>query len=286
MKKSKKFLYVVFFLVLFLGLSLMLYPILSSFLNSINQSYVEVDYMDKMAEVEEEDYSLYFAEAEDFNRRLLDREDMYDLPEEMADEYNRMLRLESTDVMGIIEIPKIKVSLPIYHGTSEFILEKGVGHIEWSSLPIGGKGTHSVLAAHRGLPTSTLFSDLNKMEKGDVFTITVLNRLMTYQVDQILVVEPEEVESMIILDGEDYCTLETCTPYGVNTHRLLVRGKRIPNIAEEESGVDLSDKERGIEKKLIVKLVIFIIVLLIIVVLLVLLLIRAYRRRKNLEVDS
>lgn len=144
------------------------------------------------------------------------------------DVYEQLLDIDGTGMMGYIEIPKIKILLPIYHGTSERVLQSGVGHLEHTSLPVGGKSTHAVLSGHRGLANAKIFTDLNKMEKGDVFYIKVLTRTFTYQVDQILTVEPTETKALEIEEGKDYVTLVTCTPYGINTHRLLVRGRRIP----------------------------------------------------------
>lgn len=148
---------------------------------------------------------------------------------QLEDEYYSVLDVAGNGIIGYVDIPKIDVELPVYHGTSDQILNMAVGHLEGSSLPIGGESRHAVLSAHRGLPSAKLFTDLDKMEVGDTFTITVLNQVLTYEVDQILIVEPAQLESLNIVDGEDYCTLLTCTPYGINTHRLLVRGHRIEN---------------------------------------------------------
>lgn len=147
--------------------------------------------------------------------------------DQLEDEYYSVLDVAGNGIIGYVDIPKIDVELPIYHGTSEQVLNMAVGHLEGSSLPIGGESRHAVLSAHRGLPSAKLFTDLDKMEVGDTFTITVLNQVLTYEVDQILIVEPAQLESLNVVDGEDYCTLLTCTPYGINTHRLLVRGHRI-----------------------------------------------------------
>jgi sortase A len=153
---------------------------------------------------------------------------------EFSDEYNSILDVNGDGMMGYITIEKIKVQLPIYHGTSDKVLNSAVGHLEGSSLPVGGESTHSVLSAHRGLPSAKLFTNLDKLEEGDIFTIRILDRTITYQVDQVLIVLPHETDSLNIVPGKDFCTLVTCTPYGINTHRMLVRGKRIENIEEDK----------------------------------------------------
>ena len=152
----------------------------------------------------------------------------------IADEYYDTLDINGDGMMGYITIEKIKVQLPVYHGTSDKVLNSAVGHVEGSSLPVGGKSTHAVLSAHRGLPSAKLFTNLDKLQIGDVFTIRILDRTITYQVDQILIVLPQETDNLNIVPGEDYCTLVTCTPYGINTHRMLVRGTRIENIEEDK----------------------------------------------------
>ncbi len=175
------------------------------------------------------------AEAEAYNRTLLEKHFSYEITEQEKRTYDSVLDITGTGVMGYIEIPKIDVALPIYHGSNEKILQKAIGHIEGSSLPVGGTGTHTVLTGHRGLPTAKLFTDIDQLEEGDRFMIRVLNRTMTYEVDQILTVLPDETEELDIDPNKDYCTLITCTPYGVNTHRLLVRGTRMPERAQEQT---------------------------------------------------
>ena len=176
----------------------------------------------------------HFKKAEDYNRKLRLISSPFIGYSTLDKEYYSTLDVNGDGMLGYITIEKIKVQLPIYHGTSDKVLNSAVGHVEGSSLPIGGKSTHSVLSAHRGLPSAKLFTNLDKMEIGDVFTITILNRTITYQVDQILIVLPDKIEEMQVKNGEDYCTLLTCTPYGINTHRMLVRGTRIENIEEEK----------------------------------------------------
>ena len=214
--------------ILLVGLSLLLYPTISNQWNSLHQSQAIVDYKTAMKDMVFTDYSAIFAEAEAYNAELATIP--YPLMNHsQIERYAAVLNISGTGIMGYLTIPKLDVELPIYHGTEEAVLQKAVGHLEGTSLPIGGIGNHSVLSAHRGLPRAKLFTDLDKMEPGDCFTITVLDRQLTYQVDQILVVEPREVDALYPVAGMDYCTLITCTPYGINSHRLLVRGIRVEN---------------------------------------------------------
>ena len=209
-----------------IGLSLLLYPSVSNWWNSLHASSVIVEYNAAQKELSAEDYEALFAAAEDYNRSISE----IDFPLMYYDQvagYEQVLNLDGSGVMGYIHIPKIKVKLPILHGTSEGVLQKAIGHLQGTSLPTGGAGNHCVLSAHRGLPSARLFTDLDQIKTGDGFSLTVLNRELHYEVDQILTVEPHEVEALYPVEGEDYCTLVTCTPYGVNSHRLLVRGKRI-----------------------------------------------------------
>lgn len=214
--------------ILLIGLSLLLYPSLSNYWNSLHQSQAIVDYESALRDMVQSDYSAIFAEAEEYNEKI--HTISYPLMNHtQISNYASVLNISGTGIMGYITIPKLNLELPIYHGTAETVLQVAVGHLEGTSLPIGGKGNHSVLSAHRGLPRAKLFTDLDKMELGDSFSITVLDRLLTYEVDQILVVEPKEVEPLYCVEGQDYCTLVTCTPYGINSHRLLVRGRRVDN---------------------------------------------------------
>lgn len=214
--------------VFLIGLSLLLYPSVSDRWNALHQSRAIVDYEAAMKDMIRTDYTAIFTEAESYNAQLA--EIPYPLMNHsQIPNYQSVLNVSGTGIMGYITIPKLGVELPIYHGTEEAVLQKSVGHLEGTSLPIGGTGNHSVLSAHRGLPRAKLFTDLDKLEVGDTFSITVLDRLLTYQVDQILVVEPQNVEPLYSVEGKDYCTLITCTPYGINSHRLLVRGSRVEN---------------------------------------------------------
>lgn len=212
--------------VFLIGLSLLLYPTLSNWWNSLHASGVIVDYETAGMNLSEAERQALLAEAESYNERIA----KIDFPLMYYDQvpgYEQTLNLDNSGVMGYITIPRIHVKLPILHGTSEGVLQKAVGHLEGSSLPIGGEGNHCVLSAHRGLPSAKLFTDLDQIKQGDLFTITVLYKELVYEVDQVLTVEPQEVEELYPVAGEDYCTLVTCTPYGVNSHRLLVRGTRI-----------------------------------------------------------
>lgn len=229
MKKNRTIIMVLFF---FMGLLILLYPSISDFYNEKRQTKVIVDYEALLEKYDIEDYSQLFKEAEEYNQQLASYKDPY-LSYKKIKNYNKILDVNGDGMMGYISIDKIKVELPIYHGTSEQVLSAAVGHLEGSSFPVGGKGTHAVLSAHRGLPTSKLFTDLDKLEVGDTFTVTVLDRLITYEIDQIEIVEPSDIKNLKIDQNEDYATLMTCTPYGINSHRLLVRGKRIENLKKK-----------------------------------------------------
>jgi sortase A len=216
---------------LVLGMCLLLYPSFSNWYNEDKQTTVIEDYSEQVAHLSQEDYDKYLNEAREYNSELANKGySTFTLSEEEEARYESLLNLDS--VMGYIEIPSIRVKLPIYHGTSDEILQIGVGHIAGTSLPVGGESTHCVLSGHRGLPSSKLFTDLDMLTTGDVFVITVLNETLTYEVDQVLIVDPDDTSALGIVEGEDLCTLVTCTPYGINTHRLLVRGHRIANLAD------------------------------------------------------
>ena len=214
------------------GVSLLLYPMVSDYWNSKTQSRVIDKYEAVLEYMEPEDYSAVFEQAYDFNRRLLDAVLPLSYPQ-LLEGYEETLNVTDYGMMGYLKIDRIGVELPVYHGTSAEVLSVGVGHLEGSSLPVGGESTHSVLSAHRGLPSAKLFTDLDRLEPGDTFQIVVLDQVLTYQVDQIKIVTPKELEDLKIEEGKDYCTLFTCTPYGINTHRLLVRGQRIETIVEK-----------------------------------------------------
>jgi len=226
--KKGSFSTIILVLVLLVGLSLLLYPSFSNYWNNLHQSKAITRYDTVMANISEEDYSHLFEAAMDYNKALRELKFPLMYYDEVPGYYD-LLDVTGLGIMGSINIEKIGVKLPIYHGTDEAVLQIAVGHVEGTSLPTGGPNTHCVLSAHRGLPSARLFTDLDKLEIGDTFTLSVLDLLMTYQVDQILIVEPNDVEPLYVVEGEDYCTLVTCTPYGINSHRMLVRGIRVEN---------------------------------------------------------
>ncbi len=234
MKKDKKKnrSSVLLILILIVGLSLMLYPSFSNYWNSFHQTRAIANYAETVAGIDDQVYTEMLEDARDYNRRVAERGILWELDEEQIADYERQLDITGTGIMGYIEIQKIDCFLPIYHGTAESVLQIAVGHIEGSSLPVGGEGSHCVLSGHRGLPSARLFTDLDRMQEGDSFVLRTLDEILTYQVDQIRIVLPYELDDLRIAEGEDYCTLVTCTPYGVNSHRLLVRGHRIENIPQ------------------------------------------------------
>ncbi len=216
-------------LVFLIGLSLLLYPTVSDWWNSFHQTRAIAGYAEAVANLDDVSYEQYWAEAQAYNETLRGNKNRYQPTEEEAAQYESLLNVTGNGIMGYIEIPAIGVSLPVYHGTGDTVLQIAVGHIEGTSLPVGGPGTHCVLSGHRGLPSAKLFTDLDKLVVGDTFMLRVLDEVLTYEVDQIHIVEPEDVSLLEIEDGQDLCTLVTCTPYGINSHRLLVRGHRIEN---------------------------------------------------------
>ena len=221
-----------FILIFLIGLSLILYPTVSNWWNQSRSSKVISDYSELVAELKEDEYEQLWAEAVAYNQNRAGAPHPYLLTPEQKEAYHKVLNLDSSGVMGYIEIPSLGVSLPVYHTVNEDILQVAVGHLEWSDLPVGGEGTHCVLSGHRGLPSAKLFTDLDDLKVGDLFMLRILDGLMTYEVDQILIVEPDDVKDLRQVAGQDLCTLITCTPYGVNTHRLLVRGHRVENTPE------------------------------------------------------
>ena len=226
---------IILLIVLIAGLSLLLYPSFSDWWNSMHQSRAVASYVEQVANIDEEQYAHLWEAAWNYNESLLDRPNTYTLNEEQKADYNRILDIGGLGIMGYIEVPSVGITLPIYHGTDEAILQIAVGHLEWTSLPVGGESSHCVVSGHRGLPSAKLFTDLDKLVVGDVFIFRVLDEILTYEVDQILIVEPHETDSLLIQQGQDLCTLITCTPYGVNSHRLLVRGHRVENQEEAQA---------------------------------------------------
>ena len=231
-KKGNHLITILLVLIFLLGLSLLLYPAVSDYWNSKHQTRAIAVYSEEVSGLDKEQYQALWAGAAAYNASLRERDNAYLLTEEQKAAYEQLLNVSGLGIMGYIEIPSIDCSLPIYHGTEESVLQIAIGHLEWSSLPVGGESTHCVLSGHRGLPSAKLFTNLDKLQEGDVFMLRVLDEVLTYEVDQILIVEPQEIAALQITEGEDYCTLVTCTPYGINSHRLLVRGHRIENAPE------------------------------------------------------
>ena len=231
-KKGNHLITILLVLIFLLGLSLLLYPAVSDYWNSKHQTRAIAVYSEEVSGLDENQYQALWEAAAAYNASLLERNNAYLLTEEQKAAYEQLLNVSGLGIMGYIEIPSIDCSLPIYHGTEESVLQIAIGHLEWTSLPVGGESTHCVLSGHRGLPSAKLFTNLDKLQEGDVFLLRVLDEVLTYEVDQILIVEPQETGALRIVEGEDLCTLVTCTPYGINTHRLLVRGHRIENAPE------------------------------------------------------
>ena len=212
-----------------IGISLLLYPSVANYWNTYHSAKVIMDYTETVTNLDKTDYKRILDSARAYNKRLAETGIKWMLTDAERDEYNKELAVDDSGIMGFVSLPKFHVRCPIYHGTDEEVLQTAIGHLEGSSLPIGGKSTHSMISGHRGMPSARLFTDLNKVKEGDTWTITVLNETVTYECDQIRIVLPEDLSDLNIEEGKDLCTLITCTPYGVNTHRLLVRGHRVPN---------------------------------------------------------
>ena len=244
--KKKNLSTIALVLVFFVGLSVLLYPTISDYWNSLHQSQAIATYADSVAEMDEQDYEEMWNAAQEYNEKLFETGHGLGLKKKEKKEYNNLLNVSGTGVMSYIEIPKIKCSLPIYHGTDEGVLQIAIGHIEGSSLPVGGVNTHCVLSGHRGLPSAKLFTDIDQLRNGDKFYIHVLDQVLAYEVDQILpMVDKDDHETLEnalkIEEGKDQVTLFTCTPYGVNSHRLLVRGTRVAYNGEEDKEATISE---------------------------------------------
>ena len=222
-KNSSSIILVVIFLI---GLSLLLYPTFSDYWNSMHQSRAIASYTEKMSEINDNDYQELLEAAKEYNEKIAKKADRWTTSDEEKAEYNTLLNVGGTGIMGYVEIPSIAVSLPIYHGVDDTVLQIAIGHIEGSTLPVGGPGTHCAISGHRGLPAAKLFTNIDQLKEGDIFILYVLDEILTYEVDQIRIVEPNDLTELELVEGEDYCTMVTCTPYGINTHRLLVRGHR------------------------------------------------------------
>ena len=223
---------IILLIVFIIGLSLLLYPTVSDYWNSFTQSRAVANYAEQLKNLDDTRYDQLWSDAQAYNHDLAKMPGGVVLSEEMETRYYEQLAVDDSGIMGLVEIPSIGVDLPIYHGTSDAVLQVAIGHLDWTSLPIGGEGTHCVISGHRGLPSAKLFTHLDQLREGDIFRLHVLDQTLTYEIDQILIVDPHEIHPLFIADGEDYCTLVTCTPYGINSHRLLVRGSRIENLEE------------------------------------------------------
>ena len=266
-KKKGHFTTVLLIVILLAGLSLLLYPSVSDYWNSFRQSQVISRYADEIAKMDDARYRELIDEARQYNETLLSRTNSYLLSQEQKIAYEKLLNVSGIGAMGYIEVPSINSSIPIYHGTSDAVLQIAVGHLEWTSLPVGGESSHCVLSGHRGLPSAKLFSDLDKVMIGDLFVLRILNEILTYEVDQILIVNPDETQTLLIEEGKDLCTLVTCTPYGVNTHRLLVRGHRVENL-ESSRKIRITADAMQIEPLLVAPLVAMPILIVLLIILL------------------
>ena len=226
----KNLITIILFGMIVVGLGLIAYPSVADWWNSFHQTRAVAAYASKIADMSHEEYDKILNEAAEYNKQIAETGVRWQMSDEEIQEYNSILDITGTGIMAYIDIPKIHVQLPIYHGTDDAILQIAVGHITGSSLPVGGETSHCIVSGHRGLPSAKLFSDLDELVVGDLWTVNVLDQTLTYEVDQIRVVLPTDLKYLEMEDGKDYCTLVTCTPYGVNTHRLLVRGHRVPNV--------------------------------------------------------
>ena len=254
-------------LILLIGLSLMLYPSFADWWNSFHSSRAIASYEEQVANIDDAQYEELWDAARDYNQSLLHHPNDFILSDEQQEIYKSLLDIGGNGIMGYIEIPMIDVMLPIYHGTEESVLQIAVGHLDWTSLPVGGAGSHCVLSGHRGLPSARLFTDLDKLKVGDVFMLHVLNEILTYEIDQILIVEPQDTDPLLIEPGKDLCTMITCTPYGINSHRMLVRGHRIES-QEEPKDIRITADAVRIEPLMVAPIVAVPILLVLLIILL------------------
>ncbi len=276
---KKKYISTIIIAVIFLtGLGFLLYPTVSNLWNQAHQSRAIATYSKQVEKLDDSENKKMLKAARKYNKSLLKKSDHWKLSKKDKKKYESLLDVSGTGIMGYIEVPKIDCSLPIYHGTDEGALQIAIGHLEGSSLPVGGKSTHCVLSGHRGLPSARLFTDLDQMEEGDIFILNILGRKLAYEVDQIRVVLPEEMSDLEIEEGKDLCTLVTCTPYGINTHRLLVRGHRTEYVEKKVE----EEKKEVQTKKTDIRLMIAggagVLILLIIIIVIV---IKRRRKRRN-----
>jgi len=253
---------------LIIGMSLLLYPSLSDYWNSQVQSKALAGYLDEIAVMDEDKYKEVWDAAIAYNQALLQRENQYILPPDMKQQYEQVLNLGGIGIMGYVEIPTINVNLPIYHGISEKVLQVAIGHLDWTSIPTGGASTHCVVSGHRGLPSARLFTDLDKLVVGDYFRVNVLDETLVYEIDQIRIVNPNEAEELLIQEGKDLCTLVTCTPYGINSHRMLVRGHRVDDLINAQQ-IRITADAMVVEKMLVMPFVLLPILLVMLIFLLV-----------------
>ena len=276
---KRKHISTIFIILIFLvGLGFISYPTVSNLWNQAHQSRAIATYSKQVEKLDDSENKKMLKAARKYNKSLLKKSDHWKLSKKDKKKYESLLDVSGTGIMGYIEIPKIDCSLPIYHGTDEGALQIAIGHLEGSSLPVGGKSTHCVLSGHRGLPSARLFTDLDQMEEGDIFILNILGRKLAYEVDQIRVVLPEEMSDLEIEEGKDLCTLVTCTPYGINTHRLLVRGHRTEYVEKKVA----EEKKEVQTKKTDIRLMIAggagVLILLIIIIVIV---IKRRRKRRN-----
>lgn len=276
---KRKHISTIFIILIFLvGLGFISYPTVSNLWNQAHQSRAIATYSKQVEKLDDSENKKMLKEARKYNKSLLKKSDHWKLSKKDKKKYESLLDVSGTGIMGYIEVPKIDCSLPIYHGTDEGALQIAIGHLEGSSLPVGGKSTHCVLSGHRGLPSARLFTDLDQMEEGDIFILNILGRKLAYEVDQIKVVLPEEMSDLEIEEGKDLCTLVTCTPYGINTHRLLVRGHRTEYVEKKVA----EEKKEVQTKKTDIRLMIAggagVLMLLIIIIVIV---IKRRRKRRN-----
>lgn len=265
----------IFIFAVLIGLSFLLYPTVSDYINRLHHSKAINEYVKKVSALDSNDYGRFLDEAYAYNYDTKNRTNPFIMTNFQKSVYEERLNIIGTGMMGYIEIPSIDCKLPIYHGTSNGVLQRGVGHLEWTSLPIGGKNTHSVLSGHRGLPSAKLFTNLSNLSVGDTFTIRILNKALTYEVDKILTVEPEDTSALQIISGEDLCTLMTCTPYGINTHRLLIRGHRAESLLESEAA-EITPNTEHIKLRTLIS---YVAILLIVIILILLIFLK--RKRKS-----
>lgn len=214
---------------LLVGIGLLVYPSIANYWNQFHQTRAIINYSDAVDKMSKEDYEKILESARKYNERLTERGLHWVMTDADREEYSKELNIDGNGIMGYISVPKFHIKVPIYHGTEENVLQVAIGHLETTSLPVGGENTHCQISGHRGLPSARLFTDLDKIREGDTWTMTILNETLTYECDQIRIVEPEDLSELQLVEGKDLCTLITCTPYGINTHRLLVRGHRVPN---------------------------------------------------------